>query len=199
MSPGARYIGFLDADDFYLPNALTDFVQFFKAHPDADVVFSDGYFCDEQKRPLMRLSEQRPGHYTGNILEPLVLSPSIIAQPVCMMVRHAAVEARRVRFDESLRYGVDWDFWTQLARFVRFESLSQPTGMYRVHQTNMTRVATVRKRKDDLVVGRLKIMRSDWFDDLSAQTSGWLLLLLSDRPSCRPTRSAERSPAIHSV
>ena len=132
------YIGFLDADDLYLPNALADFVAYFEAHSEAGVVFSDGYFCDKERRPLMRFGDHRPGVFTGNILEPLVLWASIISVPTMMMVRRSTLEACEARFDTSLKYGVDWDFWTQLARFVHFGHLSSLTALYRVHAANMT-------------------------------------------------------------
>jgi glycosyltransferase involved in cell wall biosynthesis len=181
-------IGFLDADDLYLPTALADFVAYFEAHSEAGVVFSDGYFCDEQKRPLMRFGDHRPGEFTGNILEPLVLCPSVVSVPTMMMVRRSTLEACEARFDTSLKYGVDWDFWTQLARFVQFGHLSSLTALYRVHAANMTSATTLRKRKNDLAVGRLKIMNAEWFAELSLQTRRsffyYLLVgLLGDQPA----------------
>jgi len=127
------YVGFLDADDLYLSNALADFVAGFEAHPKIEVLFSDGYFCDEEKHPLMRFGDHRPGLFTGYILEPLVLWPSVVSVPTMMMVRQSTLELYEARFDPSLKYGVDWDFWTQLARFVQFDHLNSLTALYRVH------------------------------------------------------------------
>ena len=66
-SAQGEYIAFLDADDLYLDSALTDVVDFLDAHPGVHVMFADGYFCDENSHPLLRLSEHRPGPYTGMI------------------------------------------------------------------------------------------------------------------------------------
>lgn len=181
------YIGFLDADDLYLSNALADYVTFFRTHPEFGVVFSDGHFCDETKRLLMRFGDHRPGVFTGNILEPLVLSSSIISVPTMMMTRRSVVEQCNARFDTSLRYGVDWDFWTQLARSVQFGHLNCPTALYRVHGSNMTNAVTLSRRRADLLAGRLKIMRTEWFPELSVGTRhqffyNLLMILLDDDP-----------------
>jgi glycosyltransferase involved in cell wall biosynthesis len=181
------YIGFLDADDIYLPNALSDFVAYFETHPEADVVFADGYFCDEKRHLLMRFGDHRPGVFTGNILEPLILSPAIISVPTMMMVRRSAVETRRIRFNTSLKYGVDWYFWIELARFAQFYHLDRTTALYRIHTANMTSATNLRKRKNDLVPGRLKVMNADWFPQLTVATRraffyNLLIGLLDDEP-----------------
>lgn len=165
-----NYVAFLDADDLYLPNAIADLAGHLDANPQVDVVFSDGFFCDEQARVLMRLSEHRPGPYTGEILEPLVLSASVIVGVIGTMTRRATIEISGARFDPALVIGPDWDFWIQLARYARFDYLDRLTCMYRVHQTNITRTSGVARRKADLVRGRLKVMNSPWFEDLSPST-----------------------------
>lgn len=164
------YIAFLDADDLYRPEALADFVRFMQAHPDSDAVFSDGYFCDEADQPLLRLSEHRPGIFTGNILEPLVLSASVITVPVCTMTRRAAIEREHLRFDRNLVIGPDWDFWIRLARYAQFNYLDKLTCLYRIHSTNIQRTSGQQKRLNDLAYGRMKVLDADWFPGLSLPT-----------------------------
>lgn len=165
-----EYLSFLDADDLYLPNALANMTQYLETHTEADALISDGYFCDEQRHCLMRFSDHRPIPAVGNILEPLVLSSSVITVPICTMVRRAAIERASAQFDTSLVIGPDYDFFIQLARHAPFGYLDRLTCMYRVHQTNITRTAGSRRRKDDLVKGRLKVMNAGWFGELSLPT-----------------------------
>lgn len=165
-----EYVAFLDADDLYLPNALADMVQYLNTHPEVAVLLSDGYFCDEHGKPLMRLSEHRPGPYTGDILEPLVLSASVISGIICTMSRRTTIERSGVRFDPALVIGPDWDFWIQLARHAQFGYLDRLTCMYRMHQTNITTAAGAQRRRADLVRGRLKVLNADWFPTLSLST-----------------------------
>ena len=197
-----KYVAFLDADDLYLPNALADLAAYLDAHPAVDVVLSDGYFCDERGRPLMRLSEHRPGPYTGDILEPLVLNPSVISGIICTMTRRAAIERADVRFDPALVIGPDWDFWIHLARHARFGYLDKLTCMYRIHQINVTRTSGHKRRRDDLVRGRVKVMNSSWFADLSIPTRreffyNLLVGLLSEAPEQQ--QDIFTSPAFHSL
>lgn len=165
-----EFVAFLDADDLYLPNALADLVETMDAHPEYGVVFADGYICDEQGKRLTRLTDHRPGIHTGDVLEPLVLTASVLTVPVCTLTRRAAIELAEARFDPALVIGPDWDFWIQLARRVDFGYLDRVTCMYRVHSSNITRTSGWKKRKLDLTHGRMKVLNSDWFGELSQPT-----------------------------
>lgn len=165
-----KYIAFLDADDLYLPNALEELGDYLDEHAAIDVVISDGWYCDGECTRLMKLSEHRPGPCTGNILESLVLSASVIAATICTMARNETIKEHRVRFDPKLVIGPDWDFWIQLARFAQFGCLDSFTCLYRIHGSNITQTAGRNRRTSDLLYGRLKILHSDWFHALSLPT-----------------------------
>jgi glycosyltransferase involved in cell wall biosynthesis len=165
-----EYVGWLDADDLYLPNALTDLSEFLDARRDVDVVYSDGYLCDEHGKLLTRLSDHRTGVHVGNVLEQLVLSSEITA-PVCALMRRSAVRRYGITFDPDLVIGPDWDFWIQLAACdASFGYMDKLTCLYRVHTRNITRLSGQEKRRRDLVSGRMKVLRSAWFDALSTAT-----------------------------
>ncbi len=165
-----EFIGFLDADDLYMPNALEDMVGFLADHPAIDVVYCDGLMCDADNEAIMRLSDVRPGLYTGWILDHVVLSASVITVPVCTLSRHTAIKEGGVRFDTRLATSEDWDFWIQLARYAQFAYLDSLTCMYRIHETNITKTVGLQHRKTDLVQNRLKVMNADWFPELSPGT-----------------------------
>lgn len=182
-----QYIAFLDADDMYLPDGLASFVHYMDSHPDVDVVYSDGYIGDVQAKPLMRLTEIRPYIHEGFILDSVVVSSVIITVPLCTMLRRTVVETHAIWFDEQLGYGTDWDFWIRLARHAQFGYLDALTCLYRVHQTNMTRSASLKKRRFDLLAGRLKVWNADWFHNLPAYTRhiftyNLVMELLADEP-----------------
>ena len=169
-----EYMAFLDADDVYLPNALQDLSSYLDDHPALDVVFSDGYICDQQDRELMRLTEVRPGIFTGNILNPLVTTPSVITVPVCTLTRIAIVRQYDLSFDEKDNLiGTDWDFWIRLAVHAKFGYLDKLTCRYRIHNTNITRTTKSEKRRKDGLYVRSKIMNAEWFSGLSVETREW--------------------------
>jgi glycosyltransferase involved in cell wall biosynthesis len=165
-----EYVALLDSDDAYSSRALAEHVRFLEAHPEFGVSLADGFFCDSDGHHLMTLSEHRPAVRSGDILEALVLDASVVGAPVCTMTRTAAILQAGARFDRDLVIGTDWDFWIQLARYVRFGYLDKPTCLYRVHETNFTRQTGRRRRTEYLVRTRLKVMTSSWFDDLSVET-----------------------------
>jgi glycosyltransferase involved in cell wall biosynthesis len=209
-----EFIAFLDADDLYLPTALADMSAFLTAHQEYDALFSNGYLCDENERILSQLSDHRSGIYTGNILEPLVLTADVLTVPVCTMTRRAVIQAHQIEFDEQLVIGPDWDFWIRLARYARFGYLESLTCMYRVHLTNITRTSGAQKRRKDLVYGRLKVLNADWFPELSWPTRqrffyGLLVDLLAedtvqqqqifDHPNFRALPDARRAGLLRQV
>jgi glycosyltransferase involved in cell wall biosynthesis len=165
-----KYIAFLDADDFYFPNALEDLSSFLDLHPEYGVAYSNGQICDSNNQPLMTLSEIRPGLYTGKILDRLVISSNVVTVPVCTMTRRSVITEHSVQFDRNLIIGPDWDFWIQLAVYTAFGYLDSMTCNYRIHNTNITRTVDQKKRRMDQVYGRLKVMNSDWFEYLSPFT-----------------------------
>jgi glycosyltransferase involved in cell wall biosynthesis len=165
-----QYIAFLDADDYYFPNALKDLSSFLDQHPEFGVVYSNGQICDSENETLMTLSEIRPGFYTGNILEQIVISSNLVTVPVCTMTRRSKINDHAVRFDRNLVIGPDWDFWIQLAVHTGFGYLDSMTCKYRVHNSNITRTVDLKKRRLDHVYGRLKVMNSNWFPGLSLDT-----------------------------
>jgi glycosyltransferase involved in cell wall biosynthesis len=165
-----QYVAFLDADDLYMPNALHELAAYLDTNHNMHVVFSDGYYCDKFGRPIMRLSEHRPGPYTGAILEPLVLSPSVVSVPCSTLFRRQSAVDAGCRFDTMLHYGVDWDFWIQMARVYDFGYLPALTCRYRIHGANMTTTSTLQRRKRDIFAGRRKLLESSWFEELSVPT-----------------------------
>jgi glycosyltransferase involved in cell wall biosynthesis len=172
-----EYIAFLDADDFYYPNALEDLVCFLDNHREYDVAYSDGTICDHMGKTLMLLSDIRPTLHSGHMLESLVLSSYMVT--CCTMTRLSRIQQHAIRFDKNLAIGPDWDFWIQLAVHVSFGYLPTVTGGYRVHKSNITRTVDTMKRKRDRIFGRLKVMNSYWFSGLSvgARQSFFLDLL----------------------
>jgi glycosyltransferase involved in cell wall biosynthesis len=197
-----EYIAFLDADDIYLPNALQDLSSYLDSHPQYAVVFSDGFICDQEDKQLMRLTEVRPGIYTGNILNPLVMSPSVITVPVCTMTRISKVREHNLNFDEENNLiGTDWDFWIRLAVHVQFGYLDKLTCKYRIH---ITRTTGSEKRQRDQIYRRIKIMQSEWFHELASSTKEWFFLDLlinifsGDREKQQQILQSDQFAEIHS-
>jgi glycosyltransferase involved in cell wall biosynthesis len=165
-----QYCAFLDADDLFLPDALKFRAAFLDTHSHYGVVVSEGFFCNEANQKLGRISDIRAREYEGDILEPLLLDPSVVSVPVGVTARRELLVQHGMWFDTSIGYGTDWDLWIRLARYTHFGYLREPTFLYRVHFENMTREIGKQKFKQDWVKGRRKILESGWFPELSEPT-----------------------------
>ncbi len=104
-------IAWLNSDDLYLPGAVTQAVELFDRHPEADVVYGDAVTADGAGRLLNELRFQSWG------VEDF-LQFKIICQPAVFM-RRAAVE--KVGYlDASYHFFLDHQLWIRLARKARF-------------------------------------------------------------------------------
>lgn len=120
-------VGWLNADDYYLPGALERALAIFRAEPRTDVVFGDSVFVDAAGR-VTRLLGQHPFH--RRLLTRL---PSPPLSPVALFIRRSALPARP--FDEGMRVLMDWDLYFQLVdRGARFHYEPRCFGAFRRHE-----------------------------------------------------------------
>ncbi|MDQ6670161.1 MAG: glycosyltransferase [Chloroflexota bacterium] len=123
-------VGWLNSDDIYYPNALQTVLDFFRHHPEIDVVYGDANHIDENDAII----EQYPTEVWN--LERL--------KDVCFISQPAAFLRRRVvnaygPLDLSLRYCMDYDYWFRLGlRGARFAYLPKLLAATRLHDDAAT-------------------------------------------------------------
>lgn len=129
-----EYVVFLDSDDLLMPHGLQTMAAFLDRSPTVDVVYADGYFCDQEGNDIELVSKGRPLVNHDNILETLVLH-NIIGSPHLAMVRRRSLEKLGYPyFNESLHGTEDSDLWVRLAgQGCAFRSLDALVGKYRLH------------------------------------------------------------------
>ena len=100
-------VAWLNADDYYFPNALDKVAACFEEDPDLDVVFGDailvkpdGFFLSYFP-PIQEFDQQK------------LTTNNFICQPACF-VRRSAYE-RVGGVDPSLNFTMDWDLWCRLS------------------------------------------------------------------------------------
>lgn len=175
MASSGRYLLFLDSDDLLLPEALEQEVAYLEAHPDVDVVYTDGYFCDETGWNIAPIAPARPAHSLDNLLEDLVISNVILACHSAMVRRTALDTVGPPYFDQALRGTEDEDLWIRLAaRGSTFAYLDVPTCKYRVHSSNASRYDPSNpafwERRKSVKRSRFKILNADFFPRLQVET-----------------------------
>jgi glycosyltransferase involved in cell wall biosynthesis len=127
----------LDADDWFPSNSLEDRVNYFLQHPEYDVVYGDGYYCDVAGNILMRFSELMPTGVVGDVYDVLIVSP-FYGTGGSVMINRQVIEKSGIRYDEALIMCQDWDFIIRVAEKVTFGYVGKITINYRLHRGGKT-------------------------------------------------------------
>ena len=128
-----EYIAFLDDDDFYLPDKLSQQTAYLEAHPAVDLVGAGTQMVDEQERVLRvwRNWEDQPE---------LSLPACLYACPLptcTVLFRRRALDLLDRWFDPELDRAEDTDFFTRLLLAgCRMAWLPEIVSAYRLHPGN---------------------------------------------------------------
>ena len=162
-------VAFLDADDCYLPQHLKETVNYLNQHPERDAVYTDGYHIDEEGRRHQTLSSRRRGPFEGWIFPEVVRASDVFGPPMVVVMRRKLVDQHKLKFDPRIVIGPDWDFLTRFAEFADFGYIDQPTCLYRVHNTNISVLTGIQKRRLSLAICREKAIQLSSFDKCSLE------------------------------
>lgn len=132
-----EYIAFLDADDLWLPPKLQLQMDYFKAHPECALVYTDMMIFDDDGilDRSFRASHERV-YRSGRIFQQIFFES--LFNPSCVVFRKACIE-KVGWFDESFLVGSDYDMWLRMARHFEFGYVDSPLLMYRQHPQMSTR------------------------------------------------------------
>ncbi len=121
------YIGFLDDDDWLLP----EHVQFLIARLDAAPAAIAAYSGVEMVH--FENGHETQMHVFNDAFDPLRLAYNNFMPIHAVLFRRRAIE-RGCLFDEQLEQYEDWHFWLQLARLGTFVHVNDITAKYRMTQ-----------------------------------------------------------------
>ena len=181
-----QYLQFLDADDLLESHKLELQVEYFKDHPETDIVYGEArYFATEhpEERRYTIWGEDKPWmpkvSGTGyEIIKALVITNiMVVSSP---LIREKIFQACGL-FDESLKSHEDWDLWLRCAKrgvFFQFLAKQDTFALIRCHTNSLTHKRTsmletqlqVRKKifqnlnNDELVKINKKIYRQTGFN-----------------------------------
>ena len=100
-----EYIAFLDSDDYWLPNKLNTQMQYFKEHPDCEIVFTkyENFFENEDvKKNKIAIFEKNTEKNNNNCLETSVVKKSVFDK--CG------------KFNEALQFGEDTEYIYRISK-----------------------------------------------------------------------------------
>jgi glycosyltransferase involved in cell wall biosynthesis len=146
-----RYVGFLDCDDSWLPNAPEKAIEFLDKHPEVDVLFADaqmgnpeqGYVSwiqeagqaaffelpQSESEPGFLILDRRPFFRRMAVRNPVFIG-------ACIMRREAFEKSGM--FDATLCGAADWELWLRMATQFTFAYMTEPLAIYTRHLDNMS-------------------------------------------------------------
>ncbi len=119
----------LNADDTYLPGAVSAAIEYLLAHPQADVVYGEGLWIDAAGRTIAP-------YPTKNFDSDLLQRECFICQPACFLRSEAFRDSGML--NPALQYAFDYDLWIRISKRFRFERLPVPLATSRMHSGNKT-------------------------------------------------------------
>jgi glycosyltransferase involved in cell wall biosynthesis len=108
-----KFVAFLDADDIWLPNHLSEQLALIESGPGYDLVYADAVIFGDLPSPFKTVMEGNPSEGEANLLSLLEGRCSVITTTVVAR-RDAIFEVGL--FDESLPSSQDFDLWLRMAK-----------------------------------------------------------------------------------
>ncbi len=140
-------VGWLNADDYYLPGALEAIARAAKEHPEADVLYGDCIFVD----PGGRIVRSKVEHdFDAQVL----LYFGCYIPSTSTFFRRRLID-QGLLLDCDYRVAMDFEFFARLARLGhRFHYVPQFIAAFRWHQDNVSLLNVERRQHERHLVQR---------------------------------------------
>jgi len=125
-----QIVAWLNADDEYLPGAVSTAVRGLANHPQAGVLYGAGDWVDDTGREIGHYPVRSP--YCAEMLE----QDCGICQPAAFLRREAMESVGW--FDPSLHFAFDYDLWIRISREYSFVAVPERMALSRMHGENKT-------------------------------------------------------------
>ncbi len=122
-------LAWLNADDTYLPGAVSTAVRQLSSAGEAAAVYGEGLWVDEAGNQLRR-------YPTGNVSVETLSRECCLCQPACFFQRDAFEHVGRL--DPELQSAFDYDLWIRMARAFPMVHLDQCLATSRMHRKSKT-------------------------------------------------------------
>lgn len=159
------YVTTLDVDDWFTKDSLFERVKFLDQNPDFGAVYGDGYYCDLDGKPLQRFSQFRIGDVSGDVYDILIAAP-FFGTGGNVLVRREILDRNQIRYDESIIWCQDYDFYIRVAEVAPFGLINTVTIWYRLHDSNMTMSVPSERRLESLMRTKVKVLESARFNSV---------------------------------
>lgn len=122
-------LAWLNADDVYLPSAVSAAVHGFESHADAAVIYGGATWIDESGDAIAP-------YPVRDFDRPLLARECFLCQPASFFRRDAFENAGGI--DPRLNLTFDYELWMRLARTYEFQRIDGELALSRMHAANKT-------------------------------------------------------------
>lgn len=158
-----KYIKSIASDDMLMKNAIEDLVEYFEAHTEYDIIFSNALYCDEtEKYPLNEekkykyVYEKKP-YLQMNIMQQLY-EYNFIAAPTVLFKKDTF--EKYGLYDEEFTIE-DWEYWLRISESGKVGYCDTVTVAYRIvgqSLSHFTNNDAGRRRLKNMYNNQLKIL-----------------------------------------
>jgi glycosyltransferase involved in cell wall biosynthesis len=135
-------LAWLNSDDILLPGAISKVVQFLSDHPNAMMVYGEGYMIDGKDNVKSRFPFTEPKfdlwkliHVGDYILQQSTFFRKSVFDTIPML-------------DEGLHYGLDWDLFIRIGKRFHVEYIPEYLGCIREHGDAKTSTGGTRRFRE---------------------------------------------------
>ncbi len=157
-----EFITTLDVDDWLTPNSLELRVEMLSRRPDLGAVYGDGVFCTSEGAEIKRFRDLIPHPVEGDIYPSLISNP-FFGTGAGVVQRRSVLVEHSIRYDETLVWCQDYDFYLRIAEVCQFGRVDAPVVWYRQHESNMTATMPSERRMESLFRTKLRVLESPRF------------------------------------
>ena len=148
-----KYIAFLDADDFFLPQNLQKKFDILSSNPDIDFIYSDMIHCDNS---LKDLSVEK-GTEADNLLNKVLLweTETIPCLPSNLVIRTSDIQGK-IAFDEYLSNCADRFMKMSIAQSLKGKYIPQALFKYRHSPGSMSTKVWLLEKDETYIIKQIK-------------------------------------------
>ena len=157
-----EFITTLDADDWLTSDSLEARVEKLQSDPELAAVYGDGFFCTPEGKQIKRFRSLLPELPEGDVYPDLISTP-FFGTGAGIMQRRSALERFGIRYDSSIFWCQDYDFYLRLAEVGQFGRVDVPVVWYRQHDANMTSTMPSDRRIGSLFRTKVRVLESPRF------------------------------------
>lgn len=145
-------IGWLNADDLYLPGTVWTVVNFFESNPAAGWLYGRCRIIDEDGRETRRWISRYKNLLGRKFRYRMLLLENFISQP-SVFFKKSVVDAIG-QLDINRFYTMDYEYWLRIARKFKPGIVREDLACFRIHRESKSRLGFQRQFREEFEVAK---------------------------------------------